>query len=650
MCGIAGIWAPKCSPSDRGALIDAMTATLRTRGPDSDGTWHDDAACLALGHRRLAVVDLSAEGRQPMLSPSGRYCAAYNGEIYNAEDLRRELGSASFRGHSDTEVALACFDAWGIDAACERFVGMFAFAVWDRSSRRLTLVRDRLGIKPLYYADAAGDLLVSSQPKAFWQHPDFSRELSSEALAAYVERGVVPAPMSIFCDAKQVEAGTTLTFDAPSGPPQAHVYWNVHDVTAARVKRPTRTSEAEMVAQLDALLTEAVRCRLVADVPLGAFLSGGIDSSTVVSLMQKVSRGAVKTFTIGTSESSHDESLESRRVAAHLGTEHHEFIVSPREALEVVDELPEHFDEPFADSSQVPSLLVSRLAREHVTVCLSGDGGDELFGGYNRHLWGPRVVEWRNRIPPRVRDAFLAAVEAVSPGMWTRIYETIRKGRGRIRLPSDKLSKLASALQQPTPQDVYYDLLTGRVRSSEVLVPALARSAPRDSWPDFAELAHQFMYADMTGYLPDDILTKVDRASMAVGLEARVPILDHRVVEFAWSLPFDVKIRDGRGKYILRQLLSRYLPRELFERPKSGFGVPVAAWLRGPLRALTEELSSEAQLSKQGLFAVEPLQQKVREHLTGRRDWSQHLWTMLMFQKWWEHMTQAQSLVLTRRG
>ncbi len=589
MCGIAGIWNPGASSDALARIARSMTQVLHRRGPDGEGYWNEPRGGLSVGHRRLSILDLSDQGKQPMVSESGRYVITYNGEIYNLAELRLELGrdAKSFRGHSDTEVALATIEKFGLCAAVQRFNGMFAFALWDRESQELSLVRDRMGIKPLFYGSAGKAIIFGSQSSSLRQHPEFDTTLDPEAVAAYLRASCIPAPLCIHRDAKKVMPGTILHFASSESEPRLEVYWDPLEVALEGQRNP-RSDEhpQELVDELDELLTDSVRKRLISDVPLGAFLSGGIDSSTVVALMSKVSTQPVKTFTIGTQEASHDESLDAKAIARHLNTEHHELIITAQDALDVVKMLPEYYDEPFADSSQIPTYLVSKMAREHVTVSLSGDGGDELFGGYNRHIWAPRIAKLNRVIPRNIRRRIAAGLGSVGPETLDWIYEKFASPIGglNVRLPSDKAFKLARAFSSASDAEMYDLLANGSTDPAKVLSPDFyqgkKQSAQLAPLPD---IAHKFMFQDMIGYLPNDILTKVDRASMAVSLEARVPILDHRVVEFAWTLPGSVKQRNGQGKWILRQVLSKYVPAELFDRPKSGFGIPIGDWLEGPL-------------------------------------------------------------------
>lgn len=641
MCGVAGLWDPNRSSDELTRIAKKMTEVLRRRGPDGHGVWSEPRGGIALGHRRLSILDLSAHGKQPMISESGRYAVSYNGEIYNVDELRAELGrdAASFRGHSDTEVALAAIEKFGLSAAAKRFNGMFAFAVWDREDQSLSLVRDRLGIKPLFYGKAGKALVFGSDSAALRQHPAFDRALNPDAVAAYLRASCIPAPLCIHRHAHKVLPGAIVRFSASDAVPTSEQFWDPLDVATRGQQHPrANASPGDLVEELDALLTDSVRRRMVSDVPLGAFLSGGIDSSTVVALMAKTSTRPVQTFTIGTAEASHDESSDAKAIAKHLGTEHRELFVTPADALSVVEDLPTYYDEPFADSSQIPTFLVSRMAREHVTVSLSGDGGDELFAGYNRHVWGPRVAKANAYLPSVVRTAMAKTLQAVRPETLNWIYSHLVPSVGSLnmRFPADKAIKLARAISSASTEEMYGLLANSTVDPTTVLNADFYRGSSEQKLADLGDVAHKFMFQDMTGYLPNDILTKVDRASMAVSLEARVPLLDHRVVEFAWSLPLSVKLASGQGKWILREVLAKYVPKEAMDRPKSGFGIPIGDWLRGPLKDWASELLSERRLAAQGIFETRSIMAAWKSHQSGQRDHSQHLWDVLILQDWLE--------------
>ncbi len=634
MCGIAGFWLRQAISGDAAQTrLTAMTNALQHRGPDANGAWYEAAAGVGLGHRRLAIVDLSPDGLQPMRSVSGRYTISFNGEVYNFGELRRELEQAGqlragFRGHSDTEVMLAAIEALGLEAAVRRFVGMFAFALWDAETHCLHLVRDRLGIKPLYVGHTPSGLLFASELKALTTVPDFDQRLDLDALALYAERSCVPAPFCIYRQAQKLLPGTITTFRSASRDATSTTYWSATDVAERGLREPFQGSELEAVNELERRLLEAVRLRMVADVPLGAFLSGGVDSSTVVALMQAQSSRRVRTFSIGNETTAYDESASAQAVADHLGTEHTAVVATGAEALDVVPMLPQMFDEPFADPSQIPTFLVSRLARAHVTVALSGDGGDELFGGYNRHLWGPRVWRGISHVPLAARRAIGGWLTRLDPAQWDAVFARLAF-LPRVRLPGHQVHKLARLLDVGSSQELYRRLCSQW--SPDIVHGASPRATPPALLSDAGA---QMMLADTLTYLPDDILTKVDRASMAVALEARVPLLDHRVVELSWQLPQRLKIRDGQGKWALRQILQRYVPKQLVERPKMGFAIPVGDWLRGPLRPWAEDLLAPERMKQEGLLDVAAIQRCWSQHLSGRGSWGYHLWSIVVFQQW----------------
>jgi asparagine synthase (glutamine-hydrolysing) len=646
MCGIAGTWASSPGAYELRAIAGEMADAIDYRGPDSRGVWLDGDHGVALGHRRLAILDLSPHGHQPMVSPSGRYVIVFNGEVYNFRELRRELaGRFHFDGSSDTEVMLAAIEAYGLEAAVRRFVGMFAFALWDRERKRLHLVRDRLGIKPLYYGWLDGSFAFASETKAFRAHPGFSGEIDRDALGLLMRSNCIPAPYSIYRGIRKLPPGTILSLAGPADAAAApEAYWSARSVAEQGIADPFVGSDEEAVDALEDLLRDAVRLRMVADVPLGAFLSGGVDSSTVVALMQAQSDRPVRTYSIGSPDPGYDEAAHAAAVARHLGTDHTELYVTAETALAVIPKLPTFYDEPFADSSQIPTFLVSELARRDVTVSLSGDGGDELFGGYNRHVWGSRVWNAMRRVPLPVRRRVARYLEMSSPARWDRVYQLAERAvpQGlRQQMFGYKVTKLATVLPSRDPFELYQRLTSHWTDPSPVVIGAslpetLLSASPFDGDGDFRM---QMMFFDLVTYLPDDILTKLDRASMAVSLEARVPLLDHRVVEFAARLPVSMKIRDGQGKWPLRQVLYRHVPRELIERPKTGFGIPLDRWLRGPLRDWAESLLDERRLRDEGFFHPGPIREKWAQHLSGRASWQYHLWDVLMFQAWLE--TQA---------
>ncbi|HVW28547.1 MAG TPA: asparagine synthase (glutamine-hydrolyzing) [Polyangiaceae bacterium] len=652
MCGIAGLLA-----SDPARVVEArdvvqrMTGRLSHRGPDGHGVWVDDVAGVALGHRRLAIVDLSPAGAQPMQSADGRWVVTYNGEIYNRQELATELTDVPFRGHSDTEVLLEGIARWGVGSTVRKCIGMFAFAAWDRLDRRLYLVRDRLGIKPLYWATCGGTILFGSELSALRAHPAFDSEIDLGAVAAYFRYCTVPAPLSIYRSTRKVLPGTILAFGAGSDEPVSEVFWSAMDVANASHARPFDGTYEEGLDALERLLGDSVARRMVADVPLGAFLSGGIDSSLVVALMQSKSSRPIKTFTIGSIEPSFDESGPARDVAKALGTDHTELLVTPREAQAVIPELPQVYDEPFADPSMIPTLLVSRLARASVTVALSGDGGDELFGGYNRHLWAPRIWRAMRYWPLPVRAGLSKLIRSVSASTWDVVAaraKPLLPASLEVRLPGGKLHKLASILSAKEPRELYTKLTIAG--AADVVIGATESTDPWQAAmpPTLFGFSEQMMLLDLTTYLPDDILTKVDRASMAVALEARVPMIDHRVVALAWQFPQDFRIRNGITKAPLRDLLSRFLPRILFERPKSGFGIPVGDWVRGPLRDWAEDLLDARRIRSRGVLDEHRVAALWRNHLEGRTSDSAGIWSVLMFQAWLSaQSTQSSTVCMT---
>jgi asparagine synthase (glutamine-hydrolysing) len=642
MCGIAGMvdWRATTPGDALRSISEAMIETVRHRGPDAGAVWVEAEGGVALGQRRLAIIDLSPGGAQPMHSADRRYVITFNGEIYNYRDIRRELEAAgrAMRSDSDTEVLLEACALWGVEAAIERAIGMFAFALWDRKTKTLVLARDRLGIKPLYYAATPQRVLFASQLKAFRADPQWRPTIDDDAVVGYLRHAYVAQPRTIYREAQKLAPGHILTLREGLAP-APKCFWDLRGIAVAGQRRNDPAPDPnEAVERLDALLRDSVKLRMIADVPLGAFLSGGIDSSTVVALMQAQSARPVKTFSIGFHESDYNEAESAKKVAAHLGTDHTEFYVEPRHALDVIPQLPDWFDEPFADPSQIPTYLVSELTRKHVTVALSGDGGDELFAGYNRYMWAERLARTVGRVPRPLRAASASALRALSPDTWNRLFAFV-PASWRPALPGDKLHKITTLLDNPQPDAIYRRLVSQWERPDEV---AAAGEEPRGPlWDqtiagDFADLVPRMQFLDMVTYLPDDILTKVDRATMAVGLEGRVPLLDHRVVAYSWSLPLGFKQRGGTSKWLLRRVLDRYVPKPLIDRPKMGFGVPIDAWLRGPLRDWAETLLAPARLASDGLLRVEPVRRAWQEHLEGGRNWQYPLWTVLMLQAWRE--------------
>jgi asparagine synthase (glutamine-hydrolysing) len=637
MCGITGFFSTVLEHSNSNTC-SKMVETLRHRGPNASGVWKDKESNVHFGHTRLSIIDLSTAGQQPMVSSNGRWVIVYNGEIYNTLEIRKTLQASgiSLRGHSDTEVVLEACALLGINATLSKLIGMFAFALWDKKEKVLYLARDRLGIKPLYWGRFGDLFLFGSELKALRAHPGWEPEVDRDALAAFMRHNYVPAPHSIYKGIYKLQPGSILTLKQDNEP-IVEPYWEMGAVAEAALKEQFKFDDQEAIAQLEPLLNDAVSCRMVADVPLGALLSGGYDSSTVVALMQANSTRPIKTFSIGFNETGYDEAHHAKSVARHLGTDHTELYVTSDEARGVIPMLADMYDEPFADSSQIPTYLVSKLTRQSVTVALSGDGGDEVFAGYNRYFHGQRFTRGMNVCPDPLKGVCKGLIHLFTPDQWSMINKALPD---RLKIPQfgDKMYKLAALLS--ADQGTIYRRLVSHWETPESLVRGASEPESLLLDKNFATevqgIIERMQLLDTVTYLPDDILTKVDRASMATSLEARVPLLDHRLVEFAWRLPMHMKVRDGKGKWILRQVLYKHVPKALVERPKMGFGVPIGEWLRGPLREWAEALLNETKINDQGYLNYGPIKQKWEEHLSGERNWQYQLWNVLMFQAWYE--------------
>lgn len=642
MCGFTGFYCfnPDNSRAARAEALRKMTATLTHRGPDDEEFWHDPDKPLSLGFRRLSILDLTEEGRQPMASESGRYRLVYNGEIYNHPALKKDLErtGTTFRGRSDTEVILAAIEYWGLNRTIQKLNGMFAFALWDRREERIHFARDRLGKKPLYIGWAGKDLVFASELKALRAHPEFRPELNRRALALYMERGYVCAPHCIYKKVWALPAGHRLSLDLSKLEPgraldtDMEPYWHhLRVLEDSKTRAQSFQNEERTIEEFESLLSTCIQDRMISDVPLGAFLSGGIDSSAIVALMQKSAAAPVKSYTIGFHEDGFDEACHAKKIAAHLGTDHHDLYMSEQDALEVIPRLPEIYDEPFADISAIPTYLVSRFARKSVTVALSGDGGDEMLGGYARHFTAPKIWNRMRLMPRPLRILLSHAIRAVPPARWDKLLS-------RRPQAGTAMNKLAALLPERTPGAVYERLLAqwDHVPVTEAARPHLPGEAAGYRPADLS-FAEEMMYRDTLSYLPNSILTKVDRASMAVSLEVRAPLLDKRIYEYVWGLPPAMKIRKGQGKYLLRRVLERHVPPALFERPKQGFTMPVGAWLRGPLRGWAEDLLDEKGIKEAGLLDGPVIRRIWQDHLRGAADHGPALWTALMFQAWKKH-------------
>ena len=645
MCGLTGYYSLNPHPSN---IPERMATTLHHRGPDDSGIWQDKTNGLVLIHRRLAIQDLSPAGHQPMHSASKRYAIAFNGEIYNHRVLRHQLPTLKWRGTSDTETLLACFEHWGIETTLQRTIGMFAIVLWDKQQQQLTLARDRIGEKPLYYGWQGDSFLFGSELNALRQHPDFQADINRDSLTLLLRHNNIPGPYSIYQDIHKLTPGCYLTLELAQSVntgycPQPIPYWSLQQSIISAKQDLFTGSDQEAMDELELTLSAAVQRQQISDVPLGAFLSGGIDSSVIVALMQANSDRPINTFTIGFDSTEYNEAEHAKAVAKHLGTQHTELYISEQDALDVIPQLPLLYDEPFADASQIPTHLVAKLASQHVTVALSGDAGDELFAGYNRYIWAQRI--WRKIawLPPSLRRQLARILTVLPAHQWDKLNQITRllqPQRLRSAQLGDKLHKLADRIGDTNNIDEFYYRLVSEWQHPEQAVvnghePATLLTTP-EQWPHLQNSSERMMYLDSMTYLPNDILTKVDRAAMGVSLETRVPFLDHQLIEFAWRLPMQMKIRDGQSKWLVRQLLYHYIPRELIERPKMGFAIPLDQWLRGSLREWAETLLDENKLKQQGYFNPQLVRQCWDEHLKGSHNWHYSLWSVLMFQSWLE--------------
>lgn len=646
MCGLVGLWKLSGDLDETVTTVREMSDALKHRGPDDFGIWQDPVTRIVLGHQRLSILDLSDAGHQPMLSASGRFVIAFNGEIYNHYEIRKELeqlrgaGELAWRGHSDTETILAALEEWGVERALRKTVGMFSIALWDKLEGTLTLARDRFGEKPLYYGWLNNDFVFCSELKALKRVPGFSNTINREALSDYLRYSYIPAPCSIYEGVYKLEPGSLVTLQAKENNieiTRRTYYWSIEEAVTEGCEFAWDNEEAALL-DLESALTRSVHGQMLSDVPLGAFLSGGIDSSLIVSLMQKVAEKPVKTFTVGFDEAGFDESPHAMAVARHLGTDHTEVRVTAAETLETVPILSDVYDEPFADSSQIPTHIVSRVARQRVKVALSGDGGDELFGGYNRYYWGPKVWARVRHIPYPLRQIMAAIMMRVPPTYWNAFLDRA----GQVR-PGEKVAKLGRALKGASSIDDLYRNLLVEWPADVSLVNGADKSGV--AFHQSRKIGHlddaraRMMARDSVDYLPDDILCKVDRAAMSVSLETRAPYLDHRVADLAWRLPMSMKIRDNQGKWALKQVLYKYVPPRLIERPKAGFAIPVGQWLRGPLRPWAEALLDESRMRRDGYLKAEPIRESWWQHSSGRHDWTNRLWAILMFQSWLERQS-----------
>ena len=638
MCGIAGYIGQISNPSD---CLSQMAQAINHRGPDNRGIWSDERASIGLAHARLSILDLSSAGHQPMHSTSNNYVMVFNGEIYNHKDLRLELESISNRnwlGHSDTETLLSAIEEWGLEETLNKAKGMFALALWDKNSKHLSLARDRIGEKPLYYGWVNEQFVFASELKSIKKFPEFNNSIDRSSLALFLRFNSIPAPHSIYEGIHKLEPGHILELHPDSKKLNKYSFWSVEDIYEKGFMTQFSGTPSDAVNKLESVLSNAVSSQMLSDVPLGAFLSGGVDSSSIVALMQSQSNTKINTFSIGFNAKEYDEAVYAGTIAKHLGTNHFEKYVTDRDALNVIPSLPEIYDEPFADSSQIPTYLVSQFAKQKVTVALSGDAGDELFGGYNRYVFNEKIFKRITKAPILIRKLMSKTIFSMTEENWNRLLGRVMSKR--YANIGHKLYKAANVFSSKSTRDLHFKLVSQIHNPTDWLINSKEyKTIFNDVTERFVELntTEQMMAYDLMTYLPTDILTKVDRAAMSVSLETRVPFLDPDVIEFSASLPIKFKINNGVTKWALREVLYKYVPKDLIERPKMGFGVPLAEWLRGPLKDWAESLLDEKRLHQEGFFNVEFVRSKWLEHLSGKQNWHHQLWNVLMFQAWLEN-------------